>query len=209
MTIKDQITEQAIEMFMKSGIRAITMDDIAGRVGVSKRTLYENFRDKDDLIRNCLEQLDNKFNRQYKELLENSENTIYLSFNIIILGIKALNEINPLFFEELKKYHYRVWSEVHRVNLKKQKAMLVTILKKGINQKVFRPNISIDVVVTLMMEQLRLIHEKSLFPESKFPRQIVFENVFINFFRGIATQKGLDLIEGFLEKESAHFITVR
>ncbi len=208
MTVKEKITELATELFLKAGIRAITMDDVSASSGVSKRTLYENFRDKDDLIRSCLDLLDKKFNSEHQQVSEKSENTIHLSFNMIKIGVIAINEINPLFFEELKKYHYTTWKEVHTVNMEKQRSLLITIIKKGINQGVFRNNISIDVVVTLLMEQLRMLHDQSLFPAGQYPKQVVFENVFINFFRGIATQKGLDLIDEFLDKESEYFITV-
>ncbi len=208
MTVKEKITELATELFLKAGVRSITMDEVAANSGVSKRTLYENFRDKDDLIRNCLDLLDKKFNSDYEEMSAKSENTMQLSFNLIKLGVIAINEINPLFFEELKKYHYKTWKEVHSVNIEKQRSLLMTILKKGINQGVFRNNFNIDVVVVLLIEQLRMLHDHSLFPPGKFSKQEVFENVFINFFRGIATQKGLDLIDEFLDKESEHFITV-
>lgn len=209
MTPKEIIVEQAYEMFFRSGIKSITMDDISRETGVSKRTIYENFRDKDELVASCLHLMDERFNREYDKIEKDSDNTLIMVFRFMKFGIDVLNSINPQFTPDLKKYHFRVWKETLTVNEKKYNARTLKILKKGIMEGVFRETIDVEVVSILLNEQLRIISDETVFPTSRFPKIVVFENVMINFFRGIATQKGLDLIDKYLREESDKFVTVR
>ncbi len=192
-------------MFLRSGIRAITMDDISREAGVSKRTIYENFQDKDDLLRKCLNFLDEGYNKESELIAQQAENTIQMVFGYLKLGIKMLNQVNPLFIEDLKRYHIKVWKDVYKINSEKQRVQVLTILKKGINQGLFRKEIDVEIVTILLVNQLRMMHDATVFPREQFPQRAVFENVMISFFRGIATQKGLELIDKILAEEAVFF----
>ena len=207
MTTKERITEQAADMFLTSGIKTITMDDISQELGMSKRTIYENFKDKDELLRECLAHIDNKYEREHELIALESENTISEVFSMMKMGIYAIKTISPMFFSDLKKYHFKIYKEVLQVNQVKQINKTHTLLKKGINQGVFRSNIDLGIVSILLNEQLTLISDENVFPERKFSRVVVFENVLINFFRGIATQKGIDLIDQYHKNEADFLIT--
>lgn len=194
-------------MFLKSGIKANTMDEISKEVGVSKRTIYEIFKDKDELLRECLSYIEKKYNEEYELIKLESDNTITEIFGLMKLGIYAIKTFNPLFFSDMKRYHYKIFKEVLKVNQEKQIAQIHTILKKGINQGVFRNKIDLEVVSILLNLQLRIISDENVFPENKFSKVVVFENVVINFFRGIATKKGIELIDTYFEEDSDFIIT--
>jgi len=199
MITTERILAQATELFMHSGIRAITMDDISQVSGVSKRTIYENFRDKNDLLRSCLVHMDSLHNKETEKIFSESNNTIDLVFRFLKHGIKAINAVNPLFFSDLKKYHYGVWKETYTKNYDRHLSQTCVIIKKGINQGLFRKNIDIEIVAKLLNEQLQILSDENIFPSDRFSKTVVFENIMINFVRGIATRKGLDLIEKYSE----------
>lgn len=195
MNITERILAQAADLFINSGIKAITMDDISREVGVSKRTIYENFKDKDELLRACLKYMDDIHALETDEIVAGSKNTIDMVFGFLKHGIKAINTINPLFFTDLKKYHYRIWKETYMINYEKHLTRTYTILKKGINEGLFRKNIDIEIVAKLLHEQLTIMSDEHIFPSLQYSRTAVFENIIINFVRGIATRKGLGIIE--------------
>ena len=205
MTVKERIIELAAEMFFRSGIKAITMDDISREAGVSKRTIYENFRDKDDLLRNCLRYIDDQFNKQHDQLMQDSANVIQMIFGLMKIGVNAIRQINPMFHDDLKRYHNRVWKDVYRLTLEKQETQTLTILKKGLNQGYFRKEIDIEILTVTLMHLLRFLSDKSIFPDHRFSQVDVFENVLFMFFRGIATPKGLEVIDRMLEDEADFF----
>lgn len=200
MNITERIVNHAVELFIRSGIKSITMDDISAEAGVSKRTIYENFRDKDELLRACLLFMDNHHARETERVFAESTNTIDMVFRFLKHGIEAINSINPLFMTDMKKYHYRIWKETYVINSDKYLAQTYTILKKGINEGLFRKNIDIEIVAKLLNEQLTLMTDERIFPSLKYSRTVVFENIIINFFRGIATGKGLQIIDKFMDQ---------
>ena len=199
MIIKERILAQAAELFIQSGIRAITMDDISRETGVSKRTIYENFKDKDELLRSSLMYLDAIHEKETEELISKSKNTIDLVFSFLKHGIKAINRINPLFFVDLKKYHYKIWKETYRINYEKHLTQTYMILKKGINEGLFRKDIDIEIVAKLLHEQIRIMSDEQVFPSDRYSKSLVFEHILINFLRGIVTPKGLNLIEQYVD----------
>ena len=197
MEVPEKIIVQSAELFIRSGIKSITMDDISREAGISKRTIYENFKDKDDLLRSCLNYLDNSYKNETEEIIKNSENVIDTVFRILKHGIKVFATINPLFFTDLKKYHFNIWIETHRINNEKYLEQTHSLVKKGINEGFFRKNINIDIVTTLLHEQLKILSDEQIFPSGKYSKSVVFENIMINFIRGIATQKGISIIENY------------
>lgn len=207
MTAKERITQQAAELFLQSGIKAVTMDEISRAAGVSKRTLYELFKDKDALLRECLSHMDKRYEEEVELIVAESDNTIGEIFGRMKLGIYAILTVNPLFFSDMKRYHFKIFNEVLSVNQEKQIEQTHGILKKGINQGLFRKNIHVDIVSILLNEQLKIISDEGVFPQKRFSRVEVFENVVINFFRGIATQKGVALIDEYYEAEPKLFVT--
>ena len=207
MDIKDRIIEEATEMFFRSGIKAITMDDIARELGISKRTIYELFRDKEELLRECLIYYDNKFDEEFELIEMESDNAVSEVIGLIKIGIYALKTVNPIMVTDMKKYHYNIYKDVLKVSQNKRVKQIRTILRRGIQQKLFRDNIDLEAVSILLNTQLQIVSDDNVFPEKHFSRVVVFENVVINFFRGISTQKGIELIDRYFEKESDFFIT--
>ncbi len=207
MDVKERIIEESTDMFFRSGIKAITMDDIARELGISKRTIYELVRDKDALLRECMAFADRKYDDEYELIVMESDHAISEVFGLMKMGIYAIKTVNPLMISDMRKYHHEIYNEVLKVGQEKRIAQIQVNLRKGIQQKLFRNNIDVEVVSILLNAQLQIVSDDNVFPEKMFSRVVVFENVMINFFRGIATQKGIELIDSYFEKESDFFVT--
>ncbi len=189
-------------MFFRSGIRAVTMDDIARETGVSKRTIYENFRDKNELLRSCLIAMDRESEKNINKLIKKSENTIEKIFSMLRMGIEMIKTINPHFSIDLKKYHYSIWKETYTKSEEKYLNNIIVLLKKGINEGLIRKNINIEIVSKLLQGQLNFLSDDRIFPPDRFNTSEVFENIVISFTRGIATRKGLEMIEKYCPEEN-------
>ncbi len=197
MTVTERILAQSAELFIRNGIKAITMDDISNEAGVSKRTIYENFRDKDHLLSSCLSYMDDIHNKESEEIFRNSENTIDMVFKIMKQGVRMINNINPVFFTDLKKYHFQIWNESYKSKYEERLNQTYTTLKSGINEDLFRKNINVEIVAKLLHEQLKIMADEQIFPSDTYSKTSVFENIMINFLRGIATMKGLEIIDNY------------
>jgi len=195
MEIKERIITGSMQMFVKYGIRSITMDMIAEQLGVSKRTIYEQCTDKDELLQYCINSAMNDQRRINTEIIENTENIIEATFKFIKNSIDTLNAINPLFFFDIEKYYPNLWEQKIKENDNRNLNRSIELVNKGIQENVFRSDVNVEIVAKLILEQFKMLNNQELFPIDKFSRANVFENIVINFIRGIATKKGLLLID--------------
>lgn len=175
------------------------MDYIAEHLGVSKRTIYENFKDKDELLNFCLESGMKKQRKRYKEIIKSSSNIIEAILTFIKNSINTLNLINPVFFSDLQKYYPSQWSKYIEVNNSQNLDKTIQLLKKGVEEGLFRKSINLEIVGKLILEQFNLLNNQDIFLEDRYSKVEVFENIVINFTRGIATSKGISYLEKYYE----------
>jgi len=195
MDLKKRIVETSLEMFLKNGIRAIRMDDIAEELEISKRTLYENFKDKRDLLHSCIEQMV-AFQKEARDRIQKSSpNVIYGLFSMIDHALVFSKKINPMFMIDLKKVYPKVWQSSFHLEEKNYNDTYI-MLRKGIHEGLFRKDINVEIVARMLVQQLHMAANENIFPSDKYAKSEVFINVIVNFSRGIATAKGLEIIDG-------------
>ena len=195
MDLKERIVAESRKMFIKFGIRSVTMDMVAKQLGVSKRTIYENFSDKDQLIECCIVEGMREQIRINEEIVSSSQNIIEVTFKFINNSINTFNAINPLFFYDIEKYYPELWSKKIVENDNQNIDRIIELLNKGVQDAIFRKEINVKIVAMLILEQFKLMGNNELFSNQTFSRVEVFENIVINFIRGIATMKGLQMID--------------
>lgn len=195
MEIKDRIIATAIKLFKEYGIRGVTMDAIAREAGVSKRTIYENFKDKLELLESCLTKLDRISYQEMSELKKESSNIIDMIYKLANFHIKTIQSINPLFFLDLQRIYPKIWEEVVGKNDKDRISEIYKLFKKGINDGIIRPDIHLEVASRVMLEHFKLALTLEMQRDHGYDRKVIFENIIVNYFRGIATQKGLEILE--------------
>jgi len=192
METRDRIILKAIELFTRLGIRYVTMDQIAGELGMSKRTLYEIFRDKDDLLSHCLIEIGRRHREEIHEIIAGSENIIAALFRIAEHSEKKKASANILFFEDLEKYHPKM-IETLRKSVDGKEPVIKSILKKGISEGIFKNEIDIDIVNTFIHEMMKICSNPSIFQVKE--NRVIIDNVIIPYFLGISTGKGQVLID--------------
>jgi AcrR family transcriptional regulator len=195
MEIREKIIEEALTQFLTYGIRNVTMDSIAANIGISKRTVYEIFRDKTELIHICLEKLKQKHEHRNHEIITTSRNVIETIFTFMREGIKNMCSINPVFFMDMKKFYSSDWNVLTEENEKNVLALSKKLLKQGIREGLFRNDINIPIIAKLFHEQMKLLADEKIFPRDEFNYADIFQSLTINFMRGISTQKGIEIIE--------------
>jgi len=195
MDYRHRIVEEAAVMFRTYGIRAVTMDMLANQMGISKRTIYEVFKDKEELLGGVLKWMTQKQSETMKKVLGESENVIEAIFKMLRLMNEHFSSMSPAFLMDIKKYHYEV------VNKLKDKNDLTyinnnsEILKTGIREGLFRKDIDIDITNKCLLEVARLSNDKNLFPSEDYTSKNVIRNFYISYLRGISTPRGLELID--------------
>lgn len=195
MEIKNRIITEARQLFVKYGIRSITMDMIAEHLGISKRTIYENFKDKNELLKSCINAAMADQRKMNEEIIRSSSNIIDAIFVFIKNSINTLKRINPAFFYDIQKYYPAIWRKTIHKNDERNFNRIVSLLNKGISEGLFREDINVEIIARLILEQFKLLSNQEIFPEDKYSMIDIFENIVINFVRGIVTVNGLELID--------------
>jgi AcrR family transcriptional regulator len=209
MEIKERIIHGAGKLFFTRGIKGVTMDDIASEIGVSKRTIYENFNDKTQLLKETVDFFQQQQAAKLKRITEQAANVIEIILAILHHGLENIKVVNPLFLEDLKKFYPGIWDESVRKSRESTHETLQRLLERGEKEGFLRPDINCALVARIFYEQIRLIHDNEAFPVDEFSRKELFENVVLNFGRGISTPKGVEMLEKLLSDPDSWKIDMR
>ena len=191
----------AMELFARDGIRSVTMDEIAAGLGVSKRTIYENFRDKTELLREGIIAGGEVHGKNLDAIMHDSPNVIDALYRIGKENHQVMQKINPRFFTDLKKHYPEILELVtHDYTAKSHKFML-KLFRQGAEEGVFEQNINMEIVAAVWMQLVDLAQnslEDDVLKESWSVKDWHF-HLFMPYLRGISTDKGRKLIESYLE----------
>jgi TetR/AcrR family transcriptional regulator, cholesterol catabolism regulator len=194
MEIRERIIEGAAHLFKIYGIRSVTMDSLATRLGISKRTIYEVFADKDELLMGVLQWMTEKQRALVNRVLEDSENAIHAIFRLLESTRDHFQDVSPVFLADLKKYHYEVLMKKTDNNEIPDYRNNIQLIERGIKEKLFRKDINPDIVNRCLYSLGRSIMDLELYPVEDFTRREVVKNVFINYMKGVSTIEGINLI---------------
>ncbi len=194
MDNRDRIIEGAAELFRTYGIKSVTMDSIATQLGISKRTIYEVFSDKDELLIGVLIWMGEKQKGLLKRIISESENSIVAIFRMLEINRDYIQELSPAFQSDLKKYHHEVLMKIVDKSEMPDYHNNKEVIENGIKENLFRNDVNPDLANRCLYNLGRSIMNHDLYPFELFSRRDVIRNVFINYLRGISTPAGLDLI---------------
>lgn len=189
-----KIVAKATESFTMHGIKCVTMDDIAASLGISKRTLYEVFQDKETLLRECILKNQKEMTEFLAEVLVNSKNVLEVLLTCYQRSIEAFHNTHKRFFEDIKKYP-RVY-EMMKNYREKDSDSTIAFFKMGVEQGIFRDDVNFSIVNLLVREQLNLLMNTNICSEYSFVE--VYESIMFTYVRGISTEKGSKVLDDFI-----------
>ena len=189
-TVKEKILNGAVELFMRYGVRSISMDDIARHLSVSKKTLYQYFEDKDELVTLASVSQIEISKKQYEDLTVSAKSAIDELAKISVCLRKDMTEMNPALLFDLQKYHPKAWAAwlSHKYNFIRES--VVKNIKQGIEEGYYRADVNPDVMAAVRIEQIPLAFDPKIFPADKFNLAEVQLQMFDHFVYGLCTEKG-------------------
>lgn len=184
-----------MQIFLKQGIKAVRMDDIAQMMGISKRTLYELFGDKETLLFLAVESYFEQCSERRARLAVGAHDVleaIFLELNELMVQSETANRI----MSSLRRFHPAVHDRVLHEGAEKNRRNIREMLEKGIDDGFFVADFNLDLAITMLYHTASVLVERRdlVLPEGMAERE-AFIQVVSTFFRGIATAKGLELID--------------
>jgi AcrR family transcriptional regulator len=202
MDIKERIINETFGLFVKFGIRSVTMDQIASHLGISKRTLYETFREKNELLTEGIEHFRGIMHADAMKIINRSDNVIESLYYIGKHGEEMRKRVNPLFFEDIRKYYPEIHSKISDRSRNKQYSIMLTMIRKGINDGVFKKGLNPEIVNEFWHEIMNIFMNEEIFPRDQYSQDDLLKNMITPYLIGISTPKGQALINQYFEKET-------
>ncbi len=205
MKSREQISKTAMELFLRRGCRSVTMDDIATANGISKRTLYELFKDKNELLEECIRLFHKQDEARFDQLKNSEENVLKVFLDMLRNSReRKVVDFQLDFFSEVKKYYPEAFEKTaKKINEDKAKGVIYFV-ERGINEGVFlQEDFITPVQVATIILQIS-INTMNNISKNYFGGNIrnYSRDGLILFLRGIATDKGRTLIDEYLKNNN-------
>ena len=192
---RQEVAERACELYNKYGIRSVTMDDVVRELGISKKTLYQYFKDKSELIIAALECESQKRSHEQNEAIEGSSNAIDLMLNYYDLQMRMIKDHNPSLVYDLKKYY----PEIHNSFLeKKRKAIYESVLAnliQGKSEGLYRDDLNEKIIARLNLMRVEAFINSGIFNHEEIMTPEFFKEMFTYHIYGIVNEKGRKILE--------------
>ncbi|TND09885.1 MAG: transcriptional regulator [Bacteroidetes bacterium] len=194
MDTKQRIVNAAFELFFRYGIKSVTMDDIAKHLSISKKTIYQFFRDKDEIVHTLMQEKLEEDKREFGTISKNAANVVEEVFNLMKHMSSILGRINPNIFYDLQKYHPQTWALFHSFRTEFAMKQVEDALNKGIRDGLVRNDINVAALACLRTEEIEMGFNPRIYPPDKFKLLEVQLALTEHFLYGVCTLKGHKLV---------------
>jgi len=191
---KQNIISEAGKIFMRYGIKSVTMDDMARHMGVSKKTLYKFVSDKNELVYEVMKSHCDQEGVTIGGICERGLNAIDESFEISKFVVSKLKEIHPSIHFDLEKYHPQVWKDFKFIEGGQIYNCMVSNIEKGIKEGLYRDDLNIPVILKIYISRFDVVFDGEMFPKEEYNFADVYLEMFRYHIRGIASKKGIDYL---------------
>jgi AcrR family transcriptional regulator len=202
MDTKERIIEQARELFIRLGIRSVSMDDIAGQIGMSKKTLYQHFEDKDELVERVVAFETTRMQDECHNCATSAENAVEEIFKTMKMVMQHFRNMNPMVLFDMHKFHANAFAKFMEHKNIFLLDIISTNLKRGVSEGYFRQDIKIEILAKFRLESMMLAFNMEAFPPAKYNVAEVTITMIENFLYGLATESGFKLIEQYKAKKN-------
>jgi AcrR family transcriptional regulator len=190
------------DLFLRLGIKSITMDDVARELGISKKTLYTFVESKDDLVQKVLERHILHEKETCIVSFKNAKNAIEEMFSVIDSNSQQMSQMKANIVHDLQKYHREAWEMMSEF----QRGFLYQIvranLERGVNEGLYRDNFDVDIITRLHIATTFQLFDETIFPHNTFKRDVIFKEYLMHYLHGILSEKGRKFMQKYADKIS-------
>lgn len=194
MEPKERILKGAEELFFKYGIKSVTMDDIAKHLAISKKTIYQFYSDKNEIVEVLMQETLKQDECEFKQIHDESANMIEEVMHMMKHITTMFAKTNPNIFYDLQKYHPKAWSLFKEFKQDCMAKMIEKSIERGKKEGVVREDINAKIISRMRIEQVEMGLNAEVFPPSDFKLVDIQLAMLDHFLHGICTLKGHKLI---------------
>lgn len=189
-----QLCQVIVSLIYEKGLKSTTMDLVAQKLQISKRTLYEIFGSKDEMLAQVIEHLSDCRRQQFDRIIAEAPNVLVAFIRMFQSQREAMSKLSVNFFRDMDRLYQEVRPHYER-RKEEQAAAMSAIIRKGIEEGYFRDDVNFTVLARMMEVQMEALKRmENLFPENLSLLEI-YDTISLTFIRGIVTQKGHRMLD--------------
>lgn len=192
---KKDFLMQAASVYMRLGIKSVTMDEMARQLGMSKKTIYTFVKDKNDLVEQCLDLTHKNEECAIHDICCAHDNAIDELLAVGELISSSIKSIHPSIFFDLKKYHPTVMQKFDANKNKFIKPTVVKNYEKGKEQGLYRENLNSEILADMYLLFIDVLFKGELVQDHKLSYHEIYSEYFRYHIRGLASDKGLKYLQ--------------
>ncbi|HIP37748.1 MAG TPA: TetR/AcrR family transcriptional regulator [Crocinitomix sp.] len=198
---KVDFLSRALEVYMRFGIKSVTMDELARQLGISKKTIYTFVKDKNDLVTQCVKLEQEIVNSGIQKIANDEKNAIDELFKVGELVAQRLRSVHPSIFFDMQRYHPEAYEIMNESRRELIRVNITANLKKGKEQGYYRDDINEDIISKMYIALIDVLFNGDVFPISEYSFIEVYSESFNYHMRGIASSNGLKYLEKIMKNK--------
>jgi TetR/AcrR family transcriptional regulator, cholesterol catabolism regulator len=190
------------QLFLRYGVKSVTMDDISRQLGMSKKTLYQYVDNKADLIKKVMQQHIETEQEAMSQIRQQAKDAIDEMLGIARYVTQMLREMSPSTVYDLHKHYRETWDMVESFHQQHIYNFIKTNLENGVKEGLYRSDFDADIIAKLYVAKTMLIVNEDVFPLRNYNKEKLFKALLVYHIHGVASAKGLKKLERYLLNES-------
>lgn len=199
MDLREKILRTSMDLMMRIGPQSVTMDMVARDCGISKRTLYETFPNKHNLISDVIKYNQQQSNAKFTEIFEQASNSFEALMGVYTVAREFIRKTSPVFLTDIKRLYPEVFEQYQAQEID-HILSLAKIIRRAKDEGLALPGIKCKIAAFIFTNNMKNLHNMQDFPFPEYSATELFDGAFLNFMRGIATTRGQEIIEDYVVK---------
>jgi len=192
---QELITDKSIQLFGQYGVKSVTMNDVAIACGMSKKTIYLFFENKDQLIQTVIAQLTTNYTQSYNDIRNTCPTALEEVLASIDIMDTAFRQINHRLVSEIQKYYYNIWKKIDMFRDNVVLDFIKSNLKRGQEQGYFHQCFDNEIIAAMRLRELNALHSSYEGSSQHFRLHEILTQVSMHYLAGICTPKGMQLLK--------------
>ncbi len=197
----ENLIDKITGIYFRFGIKSITMDDLAKELGLSKKTIYQHFKDKEDVV---YQVIDYHINRQHSGIREMLDDKSLNAIDHLLLMSKYisghLNQMNPAFSYDLQRYYPKAWEKLIKFKREHVFTKIMENIQKGIQQGIYLKDLNYEIIANIYVDMMEMFSSGEYSKLEQYSKEELFQTLFVYHIRGIANQEGIKYLNNKLKE---------
>jgi len=198
---KQRIQKAAHDLVMQYGIRSVSMDDIAANLGMSKKTIYLYYKDKDELIDSVVEEVIHSNQCQCNNDRDNADNAVHEIFQVMEMMTEMFKTMNPSILFDMQKYHPVAYQRFQKHRNEYLYNVCRQNLERGIEEGLYRPEVNVEIMARYRVETMLTSFNPEFQRNVKLGLIEIEKEIIIHYLFGLVSSKGYKLVLKYMEKK--------